>query len=244
MDYLPLEKVTEDLLDQVKKLKSGSLTHQELEGLSDQAREVYERLVILAFQAGEKELNSAKEHTPFRIETTPQAEDEKIEESSEEQEETVLEEPEQEVEIKVEEEIAEDIKEETSAVQIEIETPETQEITEEAEVEKDEKIKQEAQKEEPKTEVATEATESLAEKFEKAPIENISKSISLNEKFQFIRVLCQNNAQKYDALIEKLRGCESENEALNLFAQLIKKPEPEQEALVYEKFEDLIRRRF
>ncbi|MEZ7998989.1 MAG: hypothetical protein QMC39_03390, partial [Flavobacteriales bacterium] len=89
-----------------------------------------------------------------------------------------------------------------------------------------------------------ESKKTIAEKFENAPIESIAKSITLNEKFQFIRVLCGNNAQNFEILLDKIRESTDEKSALNTFSTLITKPSIEEEIEVYEKFEELIKRRF
>ena len=69
MDYLPLEKVAAELLKKIQSLKSGEMASTELSGLVGSSRDVYERLVILEFQALEKKTAPVKELKPFKIDT-------------------------------------------------------------------------------------------------------------------------------------------------------------------------------
>ena len=220
MDYLPLEKIAEDLLHKIKTLKSGEMSANELGELVSSARDVYERLVILEFQALEKKSFSGENPTPFAIDTDSEAVDILPEKTPEPPEEIVE-------EIVIEEIKIESVITASEEEVIEEETPPLVEaVTTEIEEEESEPI------------------ESIAEKFENAPIENISKSISLNEKFQFIRVLCQNNSKSFQSLLDQLNESKSEKEALDTFSNLIPQPAAEEEIEVYDKFKELIKRRF
>jgi len=228
MDYLPLEKVAAELLKKIQTLKSGEMASTELSGLVDSSRDVYERLVILEFQALEKKTAPAKELKPFKIDTE------------------TTEKPAVSEEINIQEEVEEKkALEKKKQVKITTEEPEETEAPVEKVVTAEEKVVPKAkpvERAEPKPEV--ESKETIAEKFENAPIESIAKSITLNEKFQFIRVLCGNNSQNFEILLGKIRESADEKSALNTFSTLITKPSIEEEIEVYEKFEELIKRRF
>ncbi|GEM_PF-1018645 len=86
-------------------------------------------------------------------------------------------------------------------------------------------------------------SESLAEKFENAPIASISKAYSLNEKFQFMRVLTGNNSEQFNALVEVLDNSSSLTSAITLFENSVPLPEGE-DRVVYDNFRELISRRF
>ena len=50
--------------------------------------------------------------------------------------------------------------------------------------------------------------------------------------------------QNFEILLDKIRESTDEKSALNTFSTLITKPSIEEEIEVYEKFEELIKRRF
>lgn len=240
MDYTPLEKIAEGLLAKINSLKSGQMKPEEVSDLVESARNVYERLVVLEFQAHEKN-NASKKETElktFKIETEEPLNQisiiDAIEEASTTQEE----------------------KENLKSVsnQIKIDIPDPVPLIEEKEVEKpiekvEEVLEEEAAEKEAivipeSTEPETDESETLAEKFENAPIEDIAKSISLNEKFQFIRVLCGNNSKAFEMLLEQINKCPDEGSALKMFGSSIPLPEAEDDKAVYEKFQELIKRKF
>ncbi len=223
MDYSPLEKLADELQSKIKNLKSGNMKPDEVSGLVKSAREVYERLVILEFQANEKKEPKSQEIPAFKIET---------EEPSDK--ESTLDVEEEEIVI----ESTKDLESSNPEIKIDVPTPKQPEA-----IEKKEKVPVVA---ETVIEVLEkeEESESLAEKFEHAPIEDIAKSISLNEKFQFIRVLCGNNSQTFNALLERINASGDEASALKTFSSLIPQPEEEDDKDVYEKFQELIKRRF
>jgi len=282
MDYSPLEKLSEELNLKISELKSGNMPAGDISALVSTAREVYERLVILKYQALEKDRNPSTETAqptmPFRIETDAVAHsDVEINEETEavseieSSEETQVKPDESSVPAVVEEKASDtppsssDELAHTAETEEESHSPEvidtneseiTEQISEKVEPAIATPIKIEASapdvitEEQVVTETKTEETQpepesaSLLEQFENAPIEDIAKSISLNEKFQFIRVLCANNAKGFDALLEHINKCTSEKHALDTFTSSIPEPDADEDKLVYEKFMDLIKRRF
>jgi len=223
MDYTPLEKLVGDLQSHVSSLKTGKMNSDEVSELVKAAREVYERLVVLEFQVLEKRKNTsiAEEAQPFKIETGGL-----------------------ESQISIGEPARELVKEELSVSSKLEETPINNEfVSEETSNDNntDDSIDGEKEK---KTNESGDGSESIAERFENAPIEDISKSISLNEKFQFIRVLCQNNSKTFENLLEKINSSVNEESALNLLSSSIPEPESDDDKNIYEKFVELIKRRF
>lgn len=217
MDYLPLENLAADLLKKIQTLKSGDMAAKELTDLVSSSRDVYERLVILEFQALEKKTALVEKAESFKIDTetvSKTTEDAPISVQEKEHEGEII-----------------------KPIKIITEKPATIEpaVKEGVVIKQNEPLKPESE---------SDSRESVAEKFENAPIENIAKSISLNEKFQFIRVLCGNNAQNFQTLLDKIGESTNEKEALNIFSSLISKPSIEEDLEMYEKFEELIKRRF
>ncbi len=224
MDYLPLEKVAAELLKKIQTLKSGEMASTELSSLIDSSRDVYERLVVLEFQYLEKKPAPVQELKPFKIETEAR------------------ERPVAETGINIQEELEErEELEKKKPIKITIEGSEAS--VEKGVPAKEKKASKAKPVESAEEKPELESKETIAEKFENAPIKSIAQSITLNEKFQFIRVLCGNNAQNFQILLDKIRESKDEKSALNIFSTLITKPSVEEEIEVYEKFEELIKRR-
>lgn len=233
MDYTPLEKLSASLNERISALKSGKMNPEELSGLVASAREVYERLVVLEYQAFEKSklAHAELEATPFKIDTSSEP-DEALSEP-----EPVEEKPKEEEEPEITNDVVVSQKEPTVEEPIKIDSVKAPEAPEVKEEEGSEPLSEKTKQAEPEA-------ASIAEKFEQAPIEDIAKSISLNEKFQFIRVLCHNNAKNFETLLERVNNSTHEEEALKTFATLIPLPENDDDLQVYEKFQELIKRRF
>ncbi len=219
MNYEPIEKLTEELSSKVKDLKSGKLSHNEVNELVKTAQEVYNRMVILEFQIYEKGDFSNKESKEIL----------KEEELTDDKEEEIVM---PEFNLNMTEEVEIDVNEELE--NLEIEPVSEPEVIEEPVLEATADIAENM------TEVPL-AT--VAERFENAPISDISKGYSLNEKFQFMRVFTGNNSQQFSALVETLNNSSNLNTALQLFENSVSKPEGEDMA-VYDSFKELIIRRF
>jgi len=199
-DYTPLEKLTSELNSKVKQLKSGELTPNEVSGLVKSSLEVYNRLIVLEFQMHESSSSTAAENEVIEEEPALESQEKEEENMPEFDFNMSKEQPKEEAKKEI-------VKEESASVDAL------------------KPVKNTVQ--EPKTEKAPESPEdtikedlqggSLAEKFENAPIKDISKAFSLNEKFQFMRVF---------------------------FNQNVNAPDGEEDKEVYESFKELILRRF
>lgn len=87
--------------------------------------------------------------------------------------------------------------------------------------------------------------ETLADKHAKRPIEDLEKSIGLNQKFSFIKHLFNNDKDAYADAIATLNSCASFLEADDYIKnQLMNKYEWDEETVQVIKFNDLVERRY
>jgi hypothetical protein len=85
---------------------------------------------------------------------------------------------------------------------------------------------------------------SLASKLSKTKIKDLVNSIGLNEKFLFINELFGGNSSLYNQEIQVLNTQNNGNDAMKYFHELQQKFNWEKEGKEYEKFKDLIERRY
>jgi hypothetical protein len=60
---------------------------------------------------------------------------------------------------------------------------------------------------------------SLADKLSSAPVDDLKKSIGINERFKFINELFESSTAEYNQFIERLNACTSSGEALKLMEE-------------------------
>ncbi|NQX91903.1 MAG: hypothetical protein HRT74_07245 [Flavobacteriales bacterium] len=258
----------------LKQLNAGHLSVEELDDAVNSAREIYERFIVIRHRALDKEVKGGNaKPIPFQIptigrnqtslidaieeaETTESQTKQKAEkktpaqeggllfvtdEIEEEQEEEVKEERAEEVEELVEEVEVAEVENEVDAVSSEDSA--SDQISElEEEPQPEEKPEPVIQKE-AETETAS-ATATLAEKLEKTPIADLKSAISLNRKFQFINVLFDGDADKYENAIQQLNTNQTADEAVAWVNEnLTMTFEDEDHQAVIDFFVDLVERR-
>lgn len=182
---------------------------------------------------GDGEPEVQEEGTPFRLDFGMD-EDFQSESENVSQEEIVVE---TESESVVEEE--EHIAQEESESENEIESADEELVEIEAEAAVDsvpEEIVEEVAEEEY-------VDNSLAEKLRKSPIQDLRKSIGLNQKFQFISELFDGDNQSYDALVESLNTAPSLEKAMSHLNDKQKEHEWETEGKTYLQLKELVERR-
>ena len=59
-------------------------------------------------------------------------------------------------------------------------------------------------------------SDTVAEKFHRAPIESVARSISLNQKFRFINQLFNGNSSAYNQAVEEIDTLDNYGQALDL----------------------------
>jgi|GEM_PF-623159 len=85
---------------------------------------------------------------------------------------------------------------------------------------------------------------SLGEKFQNARVKDLSKAISINDKFLFIRELFRNKGEEFSKSIQQLNACNTIDEAFDLMETMKKYYAWDTTAQAYLKLCDLVRRKF
>lgn len=203
-----------------KGLTSGALGADGLEGACDDARELYERLIVLRHKAREAMVNPAAE-----------------EPASPKPQQNVLREP------------ASTVVPEERPVRLDTRPPveppsrQTSLIDAIEHTEKQEPAKPQTTSSSP--EYGAKAAPSVAEKLEKAAVADLGKAISLSHKFWFVAELFNGDRIAYDKSIEKLNTFKDLAEAkafvsAEVMAKLKKPADPEALAT----FNELVERRY
>ena len=259
-----LHQIAQELAAALERLEKGDLQLEEVGPLTDQARELYERLVALRYMAIERLVKPTEgKEGGFRlndihpnqtslidaIEEVSKLEDVKKQPQviQEQLFAPSFEEVEEEEPVVFEEEVPEEIEEElpeTKEPEIEHEEPEVL-------------LQEEVPAEEPKVEepevVATETKhalqqdedDSLAQKLRKTPIDDLRKAIGLNQKFLLINELFGGDADTYNASVDQLNGASNHIEATNwIDSELRGQFEWDNESTTVQEFLDLVERRF
>lgn len=101
--------------------------------------------------------------------------------------------------------------------------------------------------EKPKQEKKVEKKEEkipVANKIQKPAIQDISKAIGLNDKFQFANELFEGSMQEYSIAIQQLNGAESLESAMDYFSNLQQLYEWDMEKESVKRLLDLVDRRY
>ena len=85
---------------------------------------------------------------------------------------------------------------------------------------------------------------SLEEKLKKNPVEDLKKSIGINEKFSFINELFEGDLNSYNDTIDQLNSCEDLNTAKELLLRTAQELSWEEDSETMGKLSDLVERRF
>lgn len=85
---------------------------------------------------------------------------------------------------------------------------------------------------------------SLGSRFQQAKIQDLTKAISINDKFLFIRELFRSKGEEFSAAIHKLNGCSNIDEAFNVMEELKNFYFWDTTASAYLALCDLVRRKF
>jgi hypothetical protein len=235
--YKRLKEIVSELKSQIEIIDSGKLSREEIENAAELGRELYERLVVLRHKAydhlvkGENNTPDEPAPIPFKI---PEAKTE-ISPNQISLIDAIQEMAPETLEEKIPEPAA-------PAFKIpEVKQPENKPFQVQPPAVKPsptvaaESIHEKLSRDIPKK-------ESLAEKIEHAPIPDLKKAISINQRFQFSKELFKNNSQEYEVAIEKLNST-SRDEALKMLDNLKSKFSWSDESEVVNDFRELVDRR-
>ena len=239
--FRSLEELVDRLAEVKRKLADGSIGLEGLDQACDDAREAYERLVVLRHKAREARTAAAArkpaaaEAPQEQASETPQAAAEKAPE--------VAEPP--PVAIRLDTRAGDAAPRQTSLIEAIEETEKPGKRKERAEskpqaaqVKKDTPADGPAKKK-------SDPTPSVAERLGKAPISNLGKSIALSQKFWFVAELFNGDRISYDRTIDLLDGMNDLGTARQYIERevLTKLPAAAGEE-VLATFMDLVERRF
>jgi hypothetical protein len=244
--YKRLKEIISELKSQIETIDSGKLSREEIENAAELGRELYERLVVIRHKAydhlvkGDDISSAEPAPIPFKVpeikhevspnqislidaiqELAPETIEEKI------------------PAVAKSEVIVPEVK--TPEVKMpEVKIPEskpahTPHIAKPVQTTSAESIHERLSRDIPKK-------ESLSEKIEHAPIPDLKKAISINQRFQFSKELFKNNSQEYEVAIEKLNST-SRDEAMRMLDNLKSKFSWSDESAVVNDFRELVDRR-
>ena len=222
--FKSIQELAAGLHDAANRLAAGSMKKHELEELSETARELYERIVILRHRAYDSEIREERqEQQPketqsisFRLPTPI---------------------PQQEAPAPVKQvSLIDAIDEITRAEEPEALSALTPPAAAPAlAVTPAESLNERLSRNIP-------AQETLARKLESSPISDLKRAITLNQRFQFSRELFKGNNQDYEVTIDRLNNA-SREEALKTLDNLRARYEWNDESQVTQDFLELVQRR-
>jgi hypothetical protein len=220
--YKRLKEISEELNARLDELHIGQLSREQLEQLADYSRELYERLVVLRFKAYDHDVKESETdagaEAPAQVSAVDLPAQEpipfKVRETAQVNLLDAIEEATQTQSAAAEQEEAP-----APALLLAAVAPSINEVI-----------------------GAGFARESLAEKLESTPIQDLKKAISLNQRFQFARELFKGNNQEYEVSVDKLNTTNRED-ALRHLNSLRSKYAWKEEDPVATDFIDLVERR-
>ena len=212
-----IEELLVELSDWVVKRKRGELNLEMTIKATDTARELYENWVYLKFES----LNGQENSDPL---TKTIKETFSVSKNTVKKEQDIVEHNYKDLE-NLETEIGEVSENQTTLIEI------IEEIQEDLNI--NDRI------------AKGQTRETLADKHAKRPIEDLEKSIGINQKFSFIKHLFNNEKDVYAEALVMLNSCASFLEADDYIQnQLIKKYNWDDETVHVIKFIDLVERRY
>ena len=224
-NFHTLEELATTLKEKIKKLSAGNLPIGEVEALTESAKEIYERLVIIRYKSYEN--TNEKVADPVQKPVV----------KKQEQKEDL---------VGSEEELM--MFDFTDAMPEAV--SETQEITEVKKLDKTntqpEKEKQAIpeKKENSLNDHFKKEDQSVGKKLSKSPIADLKAHIGMNHKFTYIKELFNGKSDDYNLAIENLNESGSKAAAFSLLDNMKKAHKWDEENQTVINFSDLIERRF
>jgi hypothetical protein len=249
--FIPLQSLAQQLTDQLNHLYSGQYKKESLESMVSNARDLYERLVVLRHKAYEQEvnINSAEETTNADIEVQMPTFTLDLSEISETK-----------IDIATEEEvIPAQIESMTDQRQVNLmdmieEVTKTDhssdvELSETFLAETPTEISSDPIQIEPTPIVSindilsqNQNTSTILNRLEKSKIDDLKKSITMNQRFQFARELFNGDSEQYEITISALNNCEADK-VFELFQNYKQKWSWDETSIAFIELLDLVQRR-
>ncbi|MEO9533404.1 MAG: hypothetical protein ABJG50_12505 [Crocinitomicaceae bacterium] len=261
--YNNMKELSDAISSKIGDLESGELAITDLEGLVEEARELYERLLIVKFKAYEKYGEPSSESSDHEEEA--EEVNEIVEEIETEEEETgfdfsgITEEVEQpsfdfsgsieaESSATLEAEEKAEVQEEEEQVQetqVAEESEETKEVAED--IFKDSHVERiEAEDENSLNEKLKDSEDelSLRKKLQSTPVTDLRKEISIAKKFEYITFMFEGRNETYEKAIDSLNNCADGEEAKNKLNEFSTQYNWDLENKSIIKFVELVERRY
>ncbi len=244
--FIPLQSLAQQLSDQLNHLYSGQYKKESLESMVNNSRDLYERLVVLRHKAYEQEIGGqvsenksaetdVEEMPTFTLDlsdissdsentTTDLAFNPNITESISDQRQVNLMDMIEEV-TKTEPTQNTTTMESAEDIAIDKPFPESTPI-----VSLNDILSQ------------NQNTSTILNRLEKSKIDDLKKSITMNQRFQFSRELFNGDSEQYEITISALNNCDSEK-ALELFQTYKQKWSWDETTIAFIELLDLVQRR-
>jgi hypothetical protein len=201
--FKSLNQIVENISEQVQKINKGELNLPEIESLTSNAQELYERLVVIRYKAFEKIATQKPEILTVEDEGIIPVLEEKEEETffdlSQEEDNTT-----NEAETEMLFDFSEPVEE------INVKPVQEEQVMGTA----PKSINEKFENKNSMNDVFKSATKnSLADKLKFTPIDNLKSHININQKFLFISKLFNGDNDAYNGSIEKLNNFSNSDEA-------------------------------
>jgi len=240
--FIPLQSLAQQLADQLNGLYSGKNKKDSLEQMVNNSRELYERLIVLRHKAYEQEVQPIQQES-IEVEMPVFT----LNMESQENEVPAME-PETAISFEIEEEVSAI----PTPIEIEVEAePETDtrqvNLMDMIEEVIQEKTSTPAEENTPIISLneilAQQQTQhTILKALEKAPIEDLKKSITMNQRFQFARELFKGDSEQYELSISELNNASSEK-AMEVLDNMKRKWGWDITSIAYIELEELVQRR-
>ena len=261
-----MNEINAKLQEKLSKLENGELELSELESLVQDARELYERLLIVKYKAYEnygepaseaKEVNAEEPIKKSVVTETKEEENEEAIDFS-----AIIDEPEEqpsfdfsgisetveEVEEKVEAQI--ETKEEKKETEM-IPSEDIKSFSEEVETKPDSFPKSSGTKDQPADLTSLndqmqggDDDLSLRKKLQSTPVSDLKSEISIAKKFEYITFMFEGKNEKYEEAIADLNNCADGEEAKNKLNEYSTQYNWDLENKSIIKFVELVERRY
>jgi hypothetical protein len=262
--YASMQDLVAQLSDLLEGIEKGTASVDDLDQMVSQARELYERLVVIRHKAFDilvpKTGHETAQPQSFKLVDIDPIVEEKQVSNPQTSLIDVIEEVEKENsgEVTVEDDVELDQQEaggngqmsisdaEEDGEEVEVDEPEVVveeiEITVEVPIEEARPVSQAVPKEKNKTK--EDHKQSLAEKLEHTPIGDLKKAIALNQKFLFINELFAKNSEQYESAVSTLNAFSALPDAKDYLEELATSLKWAEESEARETFIELVERRY
>jgi type IV secretory pathway VirB10-like protein len=243
------EELIGKISSELKRLKQESMTASELDALVGDARELYERLIVLRYKAFEQtvkksEIPQETVEQSISVEPTPELKVEPIEPAVEEPETDMgfafqlFDEP-------------ETVEAQEPVVHFEPSTPEPPKVEETVQPELvlgEQPVKQPAEAQSPSSlleKLSEQHNQNrLADKLKLSPIASLKSTFTLNDRIRFSQGLFSGDSEQFRLAVDILDSCDSLDAAKNHLAQYATTYTWDMESKDVEHFYEFIERRF